>query len=135
MFMIFPSIALIHRARYRHSSGKSVIISHAYIGSVRHLYNNDKRQDTFKEYALWNRRIPPDDMPIFNIFGHTPVRYGPEITESYVNIDTGCYRDLEGYGMLSAYCVETGEVVSVKRKQSNNFSLESSRLTSLKISV
>jgi len=56
-------------------------------------------------------------MPIFNIFGHTPpVEFGVEIEESYVNVDTGCYANEYGYGELSAYCVETGEVVAVNRR-------------------
>jgi len=97
-----------------HPSGNRVVISHACIGSVWHL--RDKEESTFREYALWNRKTPPEDMPIFNIFGHTPVEFSVEIEDHYVNVDTGCYVNEYGYGELSAYCVETGEVVKVNRR-------------------
>ncbi|AKF25467.1 hypothetical protein YH65_08835 [Sulfurovum lithotrophicum] len=48
--------------------------------------------------------------------GHTPVEFGVEIEKSYVNVDTGCYSNTYGFGELSAYCVETGEVVKVNRR-------------------
>lgn len=99
----------------KHISTKPVVISHACIGSVWNLHKN-KESQIFKEYALWNRKNPPKEMPIFNIFGHTPVEFGVEIAESYVNVDTGCYVNEYGYGELSAYCVETGDVVSVNRR-------------------
>jgi len=51
------------------------------------------------------------------IFGHTPTPFGAKIEEHYANIDTGCYVKKDGYGMLSAFCVETQEVVSVNRVQ------------------
>ena len=98
-----------------HPSGKPVVISHSCIGEVWQFHNDDKKQQTFREYALGNRKTPPKKMPIFNVFGHMPVEYGIEIKEHYVNVDTGCYSDEPEYGDLSAYCVETGEVMSVFR--------------------
>jgi len=100
----------------KHISDKPVVISHACIGSVWHFHDDPNNQETFSEYALWNRKKPPQEMPIFNIFGHTPVEFGVVIEESYVNVDTGCYMNEYGYGELSAYCVETGEVVKVNRR-------------------
>jgi hypothetical protein len=99
----------------KHNSNKPVIISHACVGAVWKFHDDQKGKNTFKEYALWNRKDPPFDMPIFNIFGHTPVEFGVEIEDSYVNVDTGCYINRHGYAELSAYCVESGEVVSVRR--------------------
>ncbi len=99
----------------KHSSNKPVIISHACVGAVWKFHDDEKGKNTFKEYALWNRKNPPIDMPIFNIFGHTPVEFGVEIEDSYVNVDTGCYINQHGYAELSAYCVESSEVVSVYR--------------------
>ena len=100
----------------KHSSGKSVVISHACVGNVWHFHDDPNNQETFSEYALWNRKTPPQEMPIFNIFGHTPMEFGVAIEESYVNVDTGCYANEYGFGELSAYCVETGEVVKVNRR-------------------
>ena len=100
----------------QHHSGKQVVITHACVGQVWHFHDDGNNLQTFKEYALWNRKNPPKDIPIFNIYGHTPVDFGVEIEEGYVNVDTGCYANTYGYGVLSAYCVETGEVVSVNRR-------------------
>ena len=98
----------------KHASGKPVVVSHAPVATVWGLRHSDAMYKTFSEMALWNRREPDEDAKIFNIFGHTVTPYGAEIQPHYVNVDTGCYMARSGYGMLSAYCVETGEVVSVK---------------------
>ncbi len=99
----------------KHSSGKPVVISHACVGEIWELHHDENANETFKESALWNRKAPPLNMPIFNIFGHTPVEFRVEIEKSYVNVDTGCYINRHGYATLSAYCVESGEVISVPR--------------------
>ena len=98
----------------QHPSNKPVVISHAPIATVWGLRYSDAMYKTFLDMALWNRREPDVDAKIFNIFGHTVTPYGAEVQPHYVNVDTGCYMALSGYGMLSAYCVENGEVVSVK---------------------
>ena len=95
-----------------HPSGKPIIISHACIGNVWKFHKDEKKQRYFKEYALWNRKSEPKKMPIFNIFGHTPTQWGVDVQSDYVNVDTGCYIDKDGYNQMSAYCVETGEVIS-----------------------
>jgi len=110
------SLPLYVELDIKHPSSKPVIVSHACVGSVWHFHNDPDNLQTFKEYALWNRKHPPKKMPIFNIFGHTPMEFGVEIEESYVNVDTGCYLNEYGYGELSAYCVETEEVVNVNRQ-------------------
>jgi serine/threonine protein phosphatase 1 len=110
------SLPLYVELDVKHVSGKPVVISHACVGHVWKFHEDKDNQETFREYALWNRKHPPKEMPIFNIFGHTPVEFGVEIEESYVNVDTGCYTNEYGYGELSAYCVETGEVVKVNRR-------------------
>lgn len=94
---------------------KLVVITHASCGDVWHHHDNPDAEETFKDYALWNRKDPSRDAKIFNIFGHTPVDFGVEIEEHFVNVDTGCYIKKHGYNTLSAYCVESGEVVGVSR--------------------
>lgn len=95
---------------------KPVVITHASCAEVWHHHDNSDGQETFRDYALWHRNPPKEDTPIFNIYGHTPVEFGVEIQPHYVNVDTGCYLNRYGYSELSAYCVETGEVVSVNRR-------------------
>jgi len=99
-----------------HTSGLPVVISHAPVATVWGLRNADSMYKTFRDMALWNRRDPTKGAKIFNIFGHTPVEFGVEIEDHYVNVDTGCYVNEHGYGELSAYCVESGEVVKVNRR-------------------
>ncbi len=107
-------LALYIELDSKHPSGKPVVVSHAPIATVWSLRHSDAMYKTFLDAALWNRREPDEDAKIFNIFGHIPTPYGVKIREHYVNVDTGCYMARNSYRMLSAYCVETGEVVSVK---------------------
>jgi serine/threonine protein phosphatase 1 len=98
-----------------HISQRQVVVSHSSIASVWNLRESDKQEEQtkFQGTVLWGRTKPIDSEPIFNIFGHTPQKYAPAIEEHYVNIDTGCYmKEDKGFGLLSAYCVETGEVYS-----------------------
>ena len=69
----------------------------------------------FKHFALWNRNSPKNGCEIFNIHGHTPVPFGIKVTQCYANIDTGCYLQMPEYGMLSAFCIETKEAISIAR--------------------
>lgn len=96
-------------------NNKPVVISHASCADMWHHHDNPNGVETFREYALWNRKEPKRDSEIFNIFGHTPVDFGVEIEEHFVNVDTGCYIKKWGYNTLSAYCVESGEVLNVSR--------------------
>nr|MBP3725490.1 metallophosphoesterase [Campylobacter sp.] len=84
-----------------------VVVSHAPIGDMW-----ERRDDTqyIKEMALWNRQNPSKATEIFNVFGHTPQK-DVFVSDTFANVDTGCC-----YGRkLSAYCVETGKVISVSR--------------------
>jgi serine/threonine protein phosphatase 1 len=95
-----------------HSSKNSVIVSHSSIEPVWHLRNSEK-DNFFRETVLWNRNKPEGKIDIFNVFGHTPQKYTANIDDYHACIDTGCYmKQKKGYGLLSAYCVETGELFS-----------------------
>jgi len=95
------------------SSGRSVVVSHSSISSVWDIRYKNQYANIFKETVLWHRTEPLDQAKIFNVFGHTPQVYSADIKKHYVNIDTGCYiKGKRGYGLLSAYCIESGEVYS-----------------------
>lgn len=94
---------------------RPVVVSHAPCADVWHHHDDPDGQETFREYALWHRRDPKPESTIYNIFGHTPVEFGVEIEDHFANVDTGCYMKRYGYGELSAFCVETQEVVNVRR--------------------
>lgn len=94
---------------------KPVVITHASCANVWHFHDDESNQETFEEYALWNRKTPREDVAIFNIYGHTPVEE-IHLNQHYLNIDTGCTYGLENdLGELSAYCVQTGQIIQQKR--------------------
>jgi len=94
-------------------SGRVVVVSHSSIFSVWDIRYKNQYANIFKETVLWHRTEPLDQAKIFNVFGHTPQGYSADIKKHYVNIDTGCYiKGKRGYGLLSAYCVESGEIYS-----------------------
>lgn len=92
-------------------NSKPVVISHASCANAWWQHNNPNGQETFREYALWHRQPPRRDSEIYNIYGHTPEEFGPEIEDHYCNIDTGVYIKKHGYGLLTAFCVEEQEVI------------------------
>lgn len=96
----------------KESLNKPIIVSHAPIADVWEMRDEEEMYSTFHNAAITNRINPGSDAPIFNIFGHTPVKRGVEVNPYYVNVDTGCYLEKDGYKRLSAYCIETGETVS-----------------------
>jgi len=105
-----------------HSSGKEVVISHSNLLKVWDIHNDKDEKERFKHSAIWSREVeylldlsPDYEGEVFNIYGHTPQPFKPKITRNYVNIDTGCcYTKYDKYGRLSAYCIESGEVVVQK---------------------
>ena len=107
------SLPLYIKLEEKHSSGRSVVISHSAIASVWKLRDETISFNDFKNTILWGRMKPIDSEPIFNIFGHTPQQFSPDTHQHYVNIDTGAYKKSEkGFGLLSAYCIESCEVFS-----------------------
>jgi serine/threonine protein phosphatase 1 len=84
---------------------KPIVISHAAVADVWHFKDDKNNKDIFEEYALWNRKEPNQSSVIFNIFGHT-IQKGIDLTKHFINVDTGCCYVNEGYGKLSAYCIE-----------------------------
>ena len=108
-----PSMVYYHRWIY--NGGKQTLLSYEVIkvdkSDGKLVCLEDEKEEVFEEYALWNKKEPKLDVPIFNIFGHT-IQKEVDLTKHFINIDTGCCYTKEGYGKLSAYCVELNEVVS-----------------------
>ena len=86
-----------------------VVVTHAPVD--KYWLFKDSHPDYFAFHAMNNRYPPTSFAPIFNIFGHIP-KNEVEFGVNFVAIDTGCGRGKDR--TLSAYCVETKEVVSVK---------------------
>jgi serine/threonine protein phosphatase 1 len=102
----------------KHSSGKKVVVSHSNISKIWDIRHDKSQQDFFKYSVQWTRdHKTVEGTDIFNIYGHTPQKYGLTIEKEYVCVDTGCcYHERKEYGRLTAYCVETGEFFEVSRK-------------------
>lgn len=96
-------------------NGLDVVVSHAPIGGAWGFRTVEAMFGSFHKTATTSRRNPDESVKIFNIFGHTPHPFGADEGKNYVNIDTGCYKNEYGYGMLSAYCIESGETTSIPR--------------------
>ncbi|MFA6145024.1 MAG: metallophosphoesterase [Sulfurimonas sp.] len=94
-----------------HSFEKAVVVSHAPIADMWEMRSDAEKAEVFRHKILTNRRDPSGNTSIFNIFGHSPVRWRAEVTPYFVNVDTGCYMGKNGYNRLSAYCVESGEII------------------------
>ncbi len=111
-----------------HKSKKKVVVSHSNISQVWAIRDDIEQKDFFEYEVQWTReKETVANSNIFNIYGHSPEKYGARVEEDYVCIDTGCcYYDKEGYGRLSAYCVENGEIIVQvheklgKRKETKN---------------
>ena len=85
-----------------------VVVSHGSIGDF--WYLKDSNPNHFEFYAVNNRKQPSVNAPIFNIYGHVNVE-SVVIGHNFASIDTGCGKS---YGAkLSAFCIETKEVVEV----------------------
>lgn len=91
---------------------KPIIISHAALANVWHFKDDKKNKDVFEEYALWNRKEPKESSMIFNIFGHT-IQKEIDLAKHFINVDTGCCYANEGYGKLSAYCIEKNCIINI----------------------
>lgn len=94
---------------------KPIVITHASVSKDWHLHDVEEQQNIFRETVLWNRMQPRSDSLIFNIYGHTPVEE-VNLEQHFLCIDTGCTYGLEmGFGELTAYCIQTQELIQQKR--------------------
>jgi serine/threonine protein phosphatase 1 len=87
-----------------------VVISHGSIGDFWHLKDTDRI--IFDFHILKNRIEPSYLSPIFNIYGHESVS-DIVVGDNFISLDTGCGKYQNG--KLTAYCIETGEVLEVKK--------------------
>jgi serine/threonine protein phosphatase 1 len=85
-----------------------VVVSHAIV--EKYWFIKDIDPNYFAFHALNNRQLPSNISPIFNIFGHIS-KDEVILGDNFVALDTGCGKGADR--KLSAYCVETKEVISV----------------------
>jgi len=102
------SLPLYYEFGYMKGYSLPVVVTHA--GVEKYWLFKDRDPDYFAFHAMNNRYDPSSMSPIFNIFGHVP-REEVYFGENFISLDTGCGRGADR--KLSAYCVESKEVVSV----------------------
>jgi len=85
-----------------------VIVTHAPVD--KYWLFKESHPEYFAFHAMNNRYEPSSSAPIFNIYGHIP-REEVKLGSNFVSLDTGCGRGADR--KLSAYCVESREVISV----------------------
>ncbi len=95
--------------------GKPVVVSHGSINATTwDLRNEEGMSKTFADKVLWTRTEPEEESEIFNIYGHAPRKEVP-LDKHFACVDTGRYMSTEeGYGYLSAYCIETNTVIQAR---------------------
>ena len=99
----------------KHPSNLPVVVSHSNITQVWHLRDNKEAFKTFKDKTTRTRNLTCKNCGILNIYGHTPKPIGTK-DKHCINVDTGCCYTQEGYGKLTAYCVEDDKFISVCKK-------------------
>lgn len=93
----------------KNKDGRYLVVSHSIVHTP-----GWKVRDTdpfyFKDLTLWGRSFHGEDIKeIYNVFGHTPRQWEPEIEEHYANIDTGCvFYDKPEYSKLT--CLQFPEM-------------------------
>ena len=99
----------------KHKSGLPVVVSHSNITQVWHLKDNKEAFNKFRETALRTRDLTCKDCGILNIYGHTPVQTLTK-EKHCINVDTGCCYNQEGFGKLTAYCIEDDEFIVINKE-------------------
>lgn len=107
----------IERPDLKHENGRHLLITHAPIGQGK-LENQLKKFDRWGNMEfIWNRDCPPrSNKQWFNVHGHNPCPYEPDITYWYANMDTGCAYlrpHTETYGRLSCLRFPQMEVFTI----------------------
>jgi len=83
-----------------------VVISHSNISNVWHLKDKIEAFTHFKDTTLRTRDLKYNkNSEIFNIYGHT-ITKEPIFTKQSLNIDTGAFATLQGFGRLTGYVIE-----------------------------
>lgn len=98
---------------YTNKKGQHYILSHS---NINFAWNKkDSMPTEFRGWCLWSRDF---DKSMYgsskigkskNVIGHTPQK-SVKADEDLIFIDTGCLYGKHGYGNLSAYDLETGEI-------------------------
>jgi len=91
----------IHYTSEVDEDGQALLVTHSTAGRVWGTETTDSER--FKDYVTWARdSYPPKIKDIFNVYGHTPQRGHPTITDHFVCIDGGAAYTAKDFGKLYA---------------------------------
>lgn len=93
----------------KNENGDMLVVSHS---SIQGFW---KDRDLQADNIMWNREPVSEaaghHQGIFNVFGHTPIKNGPQIGQFHANIDTGCVFNRSGYNKLTALAFPSMTVI------------------------
>jgi serine/threonine protein phosphatase 1 len=91
----------------KHTNGRPLMITHAPIFMDEIPIDQLARHENF----VWNNVYPPRQIEWFNVHGHLPRVDGPQITEWFANIDSGCvFPEEPGLGKMTCLRFPSMEV-------------------------
>lgn len=122
MLDYFQTLPIYIKTDYIHNN-LPVVISHTCLNNYAYDILNASQED-LKSHAqsfVWSRTQAVKVAPFFNIYGHTPTDYlgikgaVPRISETGINLDTGCVYTSEDRGKLTAVFLPSMEIIQQER--------------------
>ena len=122
MLDYFQTLPIYIKTDYIHND-LPVVISHTCLNNYAYDILNASQED-LKSHAqsfVWSRTQAVKVAPFFNIYGHTPTDYlgikgaVPRISETGINLDTGCVYTSEDRGKLTAVILPSMEIIQQDR--------------------
>ena len=122
MLDYFQTLPIYIKTDYTHNDLPTVV-SHTCLNNYAYDILNASQED-LKSHAksfVWSRTQAVKVAPFFNIYGHTPTDYlgikgaVPRISETGINLDTGCVYTSEDRGKLTAVLLPSMEIIQQDR--------------------
>lgn len=90
-------------------NGRHLLVTHSSAHTIFRAKPENRMKESnprFGAELMWNRTTPIKPIDgIFNVFGHTPRQFKPDVTDHHANVDTGaCFHGSynAGYGRMTA---------------------------------
>ena len=123
-FMVdyFKTLPIYIKTDYTHND-LPVVISHTCLNNYAYDILNASQEDlkAHTNSFVWSRTQATKVASFFNIYGHTPTDYlgikgaVPRISETGINLDTGCVYQSEDRGKLTAVLLPSMEIIQQER--------------------
>ena len=122
MLDYFQTLPIYIKTDYIHNN-LPVVISHTCLNNYNYDILNASPEDlkSNSKSFVWSRTQAVKVAQFFNIYGHTPTDYLgikgaiPRISETGINLDTGCVYDSKDRGKLTAVILPSMEIIQQDR--------------------